>query len=69
MQPRYEYTFVRLGEGYFGVRREGREEYQQTIHEHAAQGWRLVQIFAPGLGVHGSPTFYELIFERPTNAD
>lgn len=62
---RYEYKFVRLGEGWTGVRREGREHYQESIEEHARQGWRLVQIFAPGTGASGAAKYYELILERP----
>ena len=48
---RYEYKFVRVGEyrgsALFGVRDSEREAYQGVVHEHARQGWRLVQIFAP----------------------
>jgi hypothetical protein len=35
------------------------------IRQHAAEGWRLVQIFAPDLGFQGSALYFELIFERP----
>jgi hypothetical protein len=41
------------------------EEYQQTVHDHAREGWRLVQIFAPGTGAYGSASYYELVLERP----
>ncbi len=61
---RYEYKFIRLGEGWTGVRREAREEYQEQIHQHARDGWRRVQIFAPGVGVYGAAKYYELILER-----
>lgn len=64
MDRRYEYKFVRLGEGWFGVKKSASKEYQQVIHEHARQGWRLVEVFAPGIGVYGSAKFYELIFEK-----
>ena len=64
MQRRYEYEFVRLGEGWFSTRREAREQYQSEIHRHAKAGWRLVQVFAPGDGAYGCAKFYELIFER-----
>ncbi|MCB9767617.1 MAG: DUF4177 domain-containing protein [Candidatus Omnitrophica bacterium] len=64
MRQKFEYKFVRLGEGWMGARKSATQEYQRTIEEHARQGWRLVQIFAPGLGVYGSAKFYELIFER-----
>ncbi|MCG3197630.1 MAG: DUF4177 domain-containing protein [Candidatus Omnitrophica bacterium] len=64
MASRYEYKFVRLGEGYVGVRKAALENYQSTVHEHARDGWRLVQIFAPGIAVYGAAKFFELIFER-----
>jgi hypothetical protein len=62
---RFEYKFVRLGEGFMGVRKEGREGYQEEVMKHAREGWRLVQIFAPGTGAHGGAKYYELILERP----
>ena len=65
MTQRYEYTFVRLGEGLLRVKRDARKTYQDVIQEHAQDGWRLVQIFAPGIGVYGAPKYYELVFERP----
>ncbi len=61
---RFEYKFIRLGEGWCNARTEAREGYQQAIHEHARDGWRLVQIFAPGIGVYGAAKYYELILER-----
>mgnify|MGYP002735391512 CR=1 FL=1 len=64
MSQRYEYKFVRLGEGWFGVRDSGKEQYKETIEEHAKDGWRLVQIFAPGTGAYGIAKYYELILER-----
>ena len=64
MEPRYEYEFVRIGEGWTGVRKEGRQQYQNIVHDHARAGWRLVQVFAPGFGVYGVAKYVELIFER-----
>lgn len=64
VSQRYEYKFMRLGEGFLGVRKSGREEYEEEVHRHAAEGWRLVQIFAPGVGGYGAAKYYELIFER-----
>jgi hypothetical protein len=32
----------------FGVRDRDRNAYEEVVHEHARDGWRLVQIFAPG---------------------
>ena len=69
MRQKYEYKFVRLGEGIMSVKRSARKQYQQVISEHARDGWRLVQIFAPGLGANGAPKYYETIFEREVNAE
>ena len=66
----YEYKFVRLGESrasaIFGVADKARkaEVYKDIVHEHARDGWRLVQIFAPGVAAFGASRFYGLIFER-----
>jgi hypothetical protein len=64
----YEYKFVRLGQYWgsaaFGVRDKERGSYQDIVREHARDGWRLVQIFAPGIAAFGAAKYYELIFER-----
>lgn len=62
--PKYEYKFVRLGEGYFAARKQAEQGYQEEVHRQAAEGWRLVQIFAPGMGVYGATKYYELVLER-----
>jgi hypothetical protein len=64
MEQRYEYKFVRMGEGWMSARREAKQEYQRVIEEHARQGWRLVQVFAPGTGGYGAAKYFELILER-----
>jgi hypothetical protein len=70
MARRFEYKFVRLGQKpkdwFWGTRTAGDEvaSYQQAIHEHAGEGWRLVQIFAPPTAAEGSAEYFELIFER-----
>lgn len=61
----FEYKFVRLGEGMIAVRKAGKEGYQEAVHKHAREGWRLVQIFAPGIGGYGAAKYFELVFERP----
>ena len=59
MQQRYEYKFVRVGKG------TQEEEYQRVVEEHAREGWRLVQILAPGAGgLWASPNFVEVVLER-----
>lgn len=64
MDARYEYEFVRLGEGMLQVKKFGREHYEEIVHQYACEGWRLVQIFAPAIGVGGHSKYYELIFEK-----
>jgi hypothetical protein len=72
MTGMFEYEFVRIGESagsaVFGVRDRDRNAYESIVHEHAAQGWRLVQIFAPGVAAFGAAKYYELIFEREAPA-
>lgn len=65
MAHNFEYKFVRLGEGFLGVRKGAKSTYQEVIDQHAREGWRLVQIFAPGIGAYGAAKYYEIIFERP----
>lgn len=62
--PRFEYKFIRLGEGLLGAKKAAVQGYQRAVHEHARDGWRLVQVFAPGVGAYGSAKYYELILER-----
>lgn len=73
MGQRYEYKFVRLGEyagsALFGVSDKARNAYEDVVREHARDGWRLVQIFAPGVAVFGAAKYYELIFERERAED
>ncbi len=64
MTQKYEYKFVRIGEGWMNVKKYAKENYQKVIEEHAREGWRLVQIFAPGIGGYGAAKYYEMIFER-----
>ena len=44
MQQKYEYKFVTVGQG------EKDEDYHDVIRENSLDGWRLVQVFAPGAG-------------------
>ena len=64
MKQKYEYKFVRLGEGWLSAKRSAGAEYQEQIRQHAQDGWRLVQVFAPGIGAYGAAKYYELILER-----
>ena len=73
MGESFEYGFVRLGEyagsAFFGVHDKARNTYEEIVHEHARDGWRLVQIFAPGVAAFGAAKYYELIFERERAED
>lgn len=68
MARNFEYRFARLGESsgsaLFGVHDKARNAYEEVVREHARDGWRLVQIFAPGIAAFGAAKYYELIFER-----
>jgi uncharacterized protein DUF4177 len=69
----FEYKFVRIGESrlsaVFGVQDRARKTYETAIREQAGDGWRLVQIFAPGVAAFGAAKYYELIFEREISFD
>jgi hypothetical protein len=69
----FEYKFMRLGESpgsaFFGVHDKARNAYEDVVREHARDGWRLVQIFAPGVAAFGAAKYYELIFERERAVD
>ena len=64
MHQRYEYKFVRLGEGWLGAKKKAIAEYQDAIEENARNGWRLVQVFAPSFGIYGVSKYIEVILER-----
>ena len=64
MNNNYEYKFIRLGEGIIAARKEAKQTYQDVIQQHARDGWRLVQVFAPGIGGYGAAKYYEIILER-----
>ena len=66
MEIKYEYKFVRLGEGFIWVRSEAERTYQNVIKEYSKEGWRLTQIFSPSLGFWRLSRYFELIFERQT---
>jgi len=65
----YEYKFVKIEtrtalSSKSLVTQEPKGNYHGLIEEHAKEGWRLVQIFAPAKGGYGQVEYYELIFER-----
>lgn len=65
MSARFEYTFVRLHSeiGLMGLKTDpaASEAYQEVIHQHAADGWRLTTVYSPPSGM---VLWIDLIFER-----
>ena len=57
----YEYKFVRIDVSFW---QKPQGDHQKVIEEHAREGWRFVQIFAPGIAASGNVKYFELIFER-----
>jgi len=63
----YEYKFHRIKtDRAFLFERKPEVNYYEVIREHAKQGWRLVQIFAPTVSVidSGTSNYFELILEK-----
>ena len=58
----YKYVRIKLRGGTWNGQFDS--EYQNSIDEHAAQGWRFVQAFAPAVAGYGSARFVDLIFEK-----
>ncbi|MCL4165385.1 UNVERIFIED_CONTAM: hypothetical protein GTU68_021196 [Idotea baltica] len=58
----FEYKFVKIDLSYFSSK--PKEDYQKVIEEHALEGWRFVQIFAPSTSSYGSASYFKLIFEK-----
>jgi hypothetical protein len=67
MSLKYEYKFIRIGKGFLWPKEEAEKKYKSIIHQYAQDGWRLVQIFAPSIGIYGLSRFYEVILERQVN--
>lgn len=65
MTERFEYSFVRLPVKGGFLRGGFSEAYQDVIREHAREGWRFVQAYAPAVAGYGASRKVDLIFERP----
>ncbi len=66
----YEYKFVKVDlEGFWLSTKKPKADHHKLIEEHAKEGWRLVQIFAPAVSVTGGgiPEYFELIFEKESS--
>lgn len=64
----FEYKFVEVKLSNQFLSKKPKEDYQEIIRQHAAEGWRLVQIFAPAIEGYGTAASYELIFEKPADS-
>ena len=59
----YEYQYIKISiGGIFKVKQKS--NYKEIIAAKAKEGWRFVQIFAPGTSTYGSASYFELIFEK-----
>jgi hypothetical protein len=58
----YEYTFVRCPITFLKAGKIDEASYQETIKEHAAQSWRLVQMLVENPAT--IPSEYVIILER-----
>ncbi|WP_078551599.1 DUF4177 domain-containing protein [Bacillus alkalicellulosilyticus] len=60
-----EYKFEKITlTGIKGIVSKPSVDYHEVIHEHAKEGWELVQVFAPGTASYGSASYIEIIFSR-----
>ncbi len=58
----YKYVRIELKSKLFSIKPA--KDYKEIIDQHAREGWRFVQIFAPGIRGYGIASYFELIFER-----
>lgn len=56
----YDYKFVKVEVNNW--KGEPKEDYKRIIAEHAEDGWKFVQIFAPSIA--GYAQYFDIIFER-----
>lgn len=56
----YDYKFVKVEANKWTG--EPKDDYKRIIAEHAEEGWKFVQIFAPP--TMGYANYFEIIFER-----
>lgn len=60
----YQYKFVKIETKGFLPPKYPAEDYHPIVEQHAEDGWRLVQIFAPSSAPGAFPAYFELIFEK-----
>lgn len=60
----YEYKYVEVVMDKGGLFSSQVPNYKEIIAEHAADGWRLVQIVEKDYNMDGRPWKFEAIFEK-----
>jgi hypothetical protein len=60
----YDYKFIKVDLKTTLRGTKPKEDYHGIVDQQAADGWRLVQIFAPPISGYGSAPYFELIFEK-----
>lgn len=63
----YEYKFEKIELKGILPPKNPTEDYHQIIEQHAKEGWRFVQIFAPVVAAGPFAAYYEMIFEKEEN--
>ncbi|HPO16599.1 MAG TPA: DUF4177 domain-containing protein [Candidatus Hydrogenedentes bacterium] len=64
MERRYEYHFERIKVNASFWRGNFSTDYQGLVALYAQNGWRFIQIYAPGTAKYGASKYADLIFER-----
>ena len=67
MEKKYEYKFERIGKGFLVFKSEAERTYQNVIAEYAENGWRLVQIFSPSLGIWVLSRYFDSFLKGKNN--
>ena len=63
---KYQYKYVKIKRKIFSG---WEKNYQEVIDQHAKDGWRLVEMFAPAIHGYGSATHVDLVFEKKKSSD
>jgi len=61
---KYEYQRIRVHFRMGFIENRLEYDYFEIIQREAAQGWRFVETFSPGVGGYGASRWVDLIFER-----
>ena len=59
-----EYDFIRIPLQRGILYSEAATDYRDVVKEKSAEGWELVQIFAPSIAGEGTASYFEVILKR-----